>query len=145
MTECKCVNCSNCKHYRTNWRSSRTEVFCRAENQEYINKYFTEHKIKKMPGFIGYANRDVFPVKRTPKWCPLNDKNYVMPAAINPMNEFIKTANILIKYAEKKQNEAQSAIDEVTRHIQSKYPEVTSEYLPSDVLLRSSVLHTAPS
>lgn len=51
---------------------------------------------------------------------------------LKPINEFIKTANNLIEYAEKKQLEAQSAIDEVTRYIQSKYPEVTSEYLPSD-------------
>ena len=31
-----------------------------------------EHKIAKMPGFIGYTKRNVFPIKRTPKWCPLN-------------------------------------------------------------------------
>ena len=48
------------------------------------------------------------------------------------MDEFIKIANKLIENAKKKQLAAQKAIDEVSRFVQTKYPEVIAEYMPSD-------------
>ena len=73
--KCKCVGCAYCKKYKTNGFGSRYEVHCKTDNQDFINNYFSKHKIQKMPGFIGFENRGVFPIKRTPKWCPLNNLN----------------------------------------------------------------------
>lgn len=48
------------------------------------------------------------------------------------MDEFIRIINKLTEVAVKKQDEAQTAIDNVSKMIQTKYPEVTAEYLSSD-------------
>lgn len=70
ITKCKCITCGYCKKI---FKEKNYNVYC-TENSGKINKYFNEHKIAKMPGFIGYTKRDVFPIKRTPKWCPLINK-----------------------------------------------------------------------
>ena len=48
------------------------------------------------------------------------------------MTDFIKTTKVLAKAVDDEYIIFQSKIDEVTKHIQSKYPEVTAEYMPSD-------------
>lgn len=61
--------CEKCPHKDWYWGKGQ---ICRNPNKEKITKYFEEHKINKMPGFIGFIKADgSFPVKRTPKWCPL--------------------------------------------------------------------------
>lgn len=39
---------------------------------EYIRKYYKEHKIKKMEGFIGFGKpfSEAVPIKTSPAWCP---------------------------------------------------------------------------
>jgi hypothetical protein len=50
-------------------------VRCGHSDQEYIRAYFETHNISKAIGFIGYINgKGVFPVKKSPKWCPLKWK-----------------------------------------------------------------------
>ena len=45
---------------------------------------------------------------------------------------FVQRAKQLIEIARQKQIEAFIAINDVSRHIQSKYPEVIAEFMPSD-------------
>ena len=69
MNNCECDRCEHCKGYR---RNTRKNFHCEHPNQRYIYDYFQEHKIQKMPGFIGYgyAFIGVPDNKTTPKWCP---------------------------------------------------------------------------
>lgn len=48
------------------------------------------------------------------------------------MPDFIKTTKVLTEAVADKYIIFQSAIDKVSKHIQTKYPEVIAEYLPSD-------------
>lgn len=64
---CKCIKCDYAVEH---WGKGR---LCKHPDGEKIQKYFDENNIKKMPGFIGFLKADgSFPVKKTPKWCPLN-------------------------------------------------------------------------
>lgn len=48
------------------------------------------------------------------------------------MTDFIKTTKVLTKAAADEYIIFQSKIDEVSKHIQTKYPEVIAEYMPTD-------------
>lgn len=69
MNNCECDKCKYCFSYR---RVETKAFMCYHPNQKYINEYFKNHKIQKMPGFIGFGERfsDVPKNKTTPKWCP---------------------------------------------------------------------------
>ena len=67
--KCACDNCEHCSSYLN---STRRSFHCKHPDQEYIHTYFREHKISKMPSFIGFGEnfQKVPKNKRTPKWCP---------------------------------------------------------------------------
>lgn len=48
------------------------------------------------------------------------------------MPDFIKTTEALTKAVDDKYIIFQSALDKVSKHIQTKYPEIIAEYMPSD-------------
>lgn len=48
------------------------------------------------------------------------------------MKDFIKTTKVLTKAVDDEYIIFQSTIDKVSKHIQTKYPEVIAEYMPSD-------------
>jgi len=74
-SDARCINCKYCMGYKTSasvLQHARTGYHCQHPNQKYIIDYFEEHKIQKQHGFIGFSKTDrSFPVKRTPKWCPI--------------------------------------------------------------------------
>ena len=48
------------------------QIWCNHLDQDHIRSYFEEHLIKKAVGFIGFTNSEgKFPIKGSPKWCPL--------------------------------------------------------------------------
>lgn len=67
----KCSECEYCEEFRKvgNTRSSFT---CKHADKEYIRKYYQEHHIMKMEGFIGYGKpySGSAPIKTSPAWCP---------------------------------------------------------------------------
>lgn len=69
MNNCECDRCELCSGYRLDKRKA---FHCKHPNQKHIYDYFKEHKIQKMPGFIGFSEKfsDVPANKTTPKWCP---------------------------------------------------------------------------
>ena len=72
MSVCRCQTCPYMSAYRKPG-NSRTRYLCKHSDQRYIQDYFNEHKIKKMPGFLGYGHGQL-PLKRTVKWCPEEKK-----------------------------------------------------------------------
>ncbi len=70
-SDIKCSECDFCKEFRP-WNNTRSNFYCEHPNQDYINKYFKEHKIRSSEGFLGYGkawSHDV-PLKTSPEWCP---------------------------------------------------------------------------
>lgn len=69
MNKCECDKCEYCSAIR---RDTRKGFYCEHPNQRYINDYFKEKDIQKMPGFVGFGEKfaDVPKNKTTPKWCP---------------------------------------------------------------------------
>lgn len=69
MNRCECDNCKYCESYT---HSTRKGFHCNHPDRKHISRYFKEHNIKKMEGFIGFGERfaDVPKNKTTPKWCP---------------------------------------------------------------------------
>ena len=68
------MNCKECKYAQvfSKGTNARKDVYCEHPNQEYIYKYFEENRIQKMPCFLGFTSiKGEFPIKRSPKWCPL--------------------------------------------------------------------------
>lgn len=67
----KCADCGYCKDIR-NLGNTRGSFHCEHPDQDYINNYFKEHKIQKMPGFIGFGEKfkNVPSIKTSPAWCP---------------------------------------------------------------------------
>jgi len=69
--------CKDCPHKQVlrSGNNATHSVFCNHPNQQYINKYFKEHGIHKMQGFLGFINsRGDFQIKKSPAWCPLKQK-----------------------------------------------------------------------
>ncbi len=67
----KCVGCEHCKDFR-GYGNTRGSFHCDHPNKEYINKYFADHRIHKMQGFIGFGKpfEDKPSIKTSPAWCP---------------------------------------------------------------------------
>ena len=66
-----CKDCPYKQEFRRNGNSTK-EVMCRHPDYEYIHEYFETHQIRKYYGFLGFINsKGDFPVKKSPKWCPL--------------------------------------------------------------------------
>lgn len=67
----RCSECGYCREFRKvgNTRSSFT---CGHPDTEYVRKYYKEHRITKMEGFIGYGKMfsEEVPIKTSPAWCP---------------------------------------------------------------------------
>ena len=68
------IKCSGCRHCSGLRRvgNTRTSFTCSHPDQDYIQNYFTQKRMQKMPGFLGYGARysDAVPVKTAPAWCP---------------------------------------------------------------------------
>ncbi len=67
----KCSECEHCKGYRP-YGNTRSHFSCEHPDGEYIRKYYKEHNIKKMEGFIGFGKpfSEAVPIKTSPAWCP---------------------------------------------------------------------------
>ena len=67
----KCSGCQHCSGLRP-IGNTRTSFTCSHPDQSYINNYFREKRMQKMPGFLGFGARysDAVPVKTAPAWCP---------------------------------------------------------------------------
>ena len=67
----KCSGCQHCSGLRP-IGNTRTSFTCSHPDQGYINNYFREKRMQKMPGFLGFGARysDAVPVKTAPAWCP---------------------------------------------------------------------------
>ncbi len=67
----KCADCECCKDLR-GFGNTRGSFYCEHHNNDYISKYFKEHKISKMQGFIGFGKRyeNKPDIKTSPAWCP---------------------------------------------------------------------------
>lgn len=67
----RCSECEYCREFRKigNTRSSFT---CGHPDGEYVRKYYKEHRITRMEGFIGYGKpfSEEVPIKTSPAWCP---------------------------------------------------------------------------
>lgn len=71
----RCSECEFCKELRK-IGNTRSEFVCAHPDEEHIRKYFEDHKIKKMPGFIGFskAYSHEVPVKTSQAWCPKKEE-----------------------------------------------------------------------
>lgn len=67
----RCIGCEHCKDLR-NIGNTRGSFHCKHHDQDYIYKYFKEHNIQKMPGFVGFGKpfEDKPSIKTSPAWCP---------------------------------------------------------------------------
>ena len=67
-----CANCGCCSRFkRVGMRNAWFR--CDHPDEKYISNYFREHKLIKMPRFLGYG-KDKVPIKTSPRWCPLRRK-----------------------------------------------------------------------
>ena len=67
----RCADCKYCKSLRPTG-NTRSNFYCEHPNHEYIRKYYAEHRIYRLQGFIGFGARysEEVPVKTSPAWCP---------------------------------------------------------------------------
>ena len=67
----RCADCGHCKGFRK-MSNTRSSFSCEHPDQRYILDYFKDHKIHKMPGFLGYGKlfSSEVPIKTSPAWCP---------------------------------------------------------------------------
>lgn len=67
----KCSECRHCREFRK-VGNTRSIFTCAHPDTEYVRKYYKEHHITKMEGFIGYGKRfsEEVPIKTSPAWCP---------------------------------------------------------------------------
>ena len=67
----KCSECNHCSGLRCPGSTS-TSFTCSHPDQGYIQDYFREKRMNKMPGFLGYGARysEAVPIKTSPAWCP---------------------------------------------------------------------------
>lgn len=67
----KCSGCQHCSGLRK-VGNTRTRFTCSHPDQGYIQNYFHEKRMQKMPGFLGYGARysDAVSIKTAPAWCP---------------------------------------------------------------------------
>lgn len=71
----KCSECEYCRSLRP-YGNRRSTFSCGHPDQNYINDYFKEHRLQKMPGFLDYGKAwsDEVPIKTSPAWCPKKRK-----------------------------------------------------------------------
>ena len=64
----KCSGCQHCSGLRP-IGNTRTSFTCSHPDQGYINNYFREKRMQKMPGFLGFGARysDADPEKKVPE------------------------------------------------------------------------------
>ena len=64
----KCSGCQHCSGLRP-IGNTRTSFTCSHPDQGYINNYFREKRMQKMPGFLGFGARysDAVPEKKVPE------------------------------------------------------------------------------
>lgn len=78
MKNCECnkCECNKCEYMKCYRHDSRSSFQCCHPNQQFIDDYFKEHEISKMPGFIGFSKPwESVPInKTTPKWCPKKEQ-----------------------------------------------------------------------
>ena len=67
----KCSSCQYCSGLRP-VGNTRTSFTCSHPDQGYINDYFREKRMQKMPGFLGFGAKysHAVPIKTAPAWCP---------------------------------------------------------------------------
>lgn len=67
----RCIDCEHCKDLR-NIGNTRGSFHCEHPNKGYIDEYFENHNIQKMPGFIAFGKvfDDKPNIKTSPAWCP---------------------------------------------------------------------------
>lgn len=67
----RCADCEHCKDGRP-YGNTKGSFYCEHPDQRYIMDYFETHKMKKMPGFLGFGKpfSSEVPVKTSPAWCP---------------------------------------------------------------------------
>lgn len=67
----RCADCKYCKSLRPTG-NTRSNFYCEHPNHEYIRKYYAEHRIYRLQGFIGFGARysEEVHVKTSPAWCP---------------------------------------------------------------------------
>lgn len=65
IEKCKCIKCIYCKRFYS--QGVRIDIYCRCNERELEKKW----KLQKAVGYIGAEKKGVFPIKKTPKWCPL--------------------------------------------------------------------------
>lgn len=67
----KCLECGYCSGLRR-CGNTRTGFICSHPDQGYIQDYFREKRMNKMPSFLGYGARysEAVPIKTAPAWCP---------------------------------------------------------------------------
>lgn len=72
--DCEFLSCKGIRLYRA-WRE-RLGYYCEHRDQEHIRNYFNEHRLKKMPGFVCYNNKNYSgpAIKTSPAWCPKKRK-----------------------------------------------------------------------
>lgn len=100
MLQPKCQGCMHCKSVQK-YGNKNALLFCNHPNQEFIQDYFKENKLKKMAGFLGFWSYSTFPIKKSPKWCPiLNTKYYVSTVSIHEpnLNGYYDTEPHVYKY-----------------------------------------------
>jgi len=67
----KCENCQYKEELR-NPRTGTAHCYCKHPDQEYIQDFLKARMSNRYPGFIGFRRGNgEFPVKGSPKWCPL--------------------------------------------------------------------------
>ena len=70
-TNHKMLRINHCSGLRRPGNTS-TSFTCSHPDQRYIQDYFREKRMNKMPGFLGYGARysEAVPIKTAPAWCP---------------------------------------------------------------------------
>lgn len=82
-----CKECPHKREYRK-YGNSTKEVMCKHPDRDYIHRYFIIHNIRKFEGFIGYVNsKGIFPIKKSPAWCPLKQKGGVTDTNVGSKTE----------------------------------------------------------
>ena len=70
----KVIKCSECEYCRESRPigNTRSNFTCEHPDNEYIRKYYREHRLTKAEGFIGFGMRysEEVPIKTSPAWCP---------------------------------------------------------------------------
>lgn len=59
-------------YYHKDEQGKVSNFYCEHPNHEYTRKYYAEHRIYRLQGFIGFGARysEEVPVKTSPAWCP---------------------------------------------------------------------------